>query len=126
MDGDYNIFVYGTLRRGEPINFYLGDFEYVGEGKIEGYDMYTTGHFPYIVAGKGTITGEVYKVKNGLTQLAMLDTIEHGYVRIPKKIKMDNKELTAYTYIFPGEPTSFGKIFSGDWKDAYQLTQPST
>lgn len=56
------IFVYGTLKRGGHNNHYLKDSEFVGEGVVSGYDLYTNGGYPMIMPGGRTLHGELFLV----------------------------------------------------------------
>lgn len=72
--------VYGSLKRGFLFNSVLGDAEFVGEDKIEGFDMYNLGTFPAAIKNKDSETPlslEVFKTDDpGI--LDALDRLE-GY-----------------------------------------------
>jgi len=103
------IFVYGTLKRNKGANHFLSNAKFIGEGVIQGYEMYIVGYFPGIVKGKGKIRGEVYEVDEEI--LEMLDEYEGVpdlYERIRENVKLDNgKELEAYFYLYKGDVSSF-------------------
>ena len=45
-------FVYGTLMKNQRNHGYLKDAIYIGEGTIDGYQMYDLGTYPGIIKGK--------------------------------------------------------------------------
>lgn len=97
------IFVYGTLMKGEANHHHLlNDAEFLGEGTIDGYEMYDLGNYPGIKAGTGTVTGEVYKVSPA--ELAAIDRLEgegYLYIKTPVNVKMsDSKVLETYAYVY--------------------------
>ena len=96
------VFVYGTLKRGFSANSMLQGARYLGEGVIEGYDMYDLGSFPAIIEGEGKVRGEVYEVDKGtLNLLDFYEGVPNLYVRKKVKVKMENGKIEdAYAYIF--------------------------
>ena len=97
------IFVYGTLLKGERNhNVYLRDSIYAGKGKIFGYEMYNLGHYPGIIAGYGTVPGEVYYVTAGaLEEINRLEGEGSLYIKTIVMVKMENGEsLAAWGYVY--------------------------
>ena len=72
--------VYGTLKKGRGNHGLLSTSQFLGDGLIHGYDMYSVhGGFPCIVpskSGEGICKVEVYEVNE--ETLARLDMLE-GY-----------------------------------------------
>ena len=75
------IFVYGTLKSGHYNNLYLEDSNYICDGKVKGYKMYTNGMYPYAVKGDedDTISGEIFEVISNVT-MTRLRSLEREYV----------------------------------------------
>jgi len=104
------IFVYGTLKRGYRNHRFMKDAEYIGEGKIDNFDIYTVGEhasYPAIVEGDGEVFGEVYTVTD--RELVHIDRLEgyHGkaykdnlYDKELVEVKMHGKTIKAYVYMW--------------------------
>lgn len=108
-----NVFVYGTLMKGEPNHRFLEDSKFLGVSAIEGYDMYNVGWYPAIVPGEGTIPGELYEVPE--MDIKYLDGLEgEGSLYIRKCETTTDKSLT-YIYEYAQDTTGLEKIDS--WKD---------
>jgi len=75
------LFVYGTLRRGQPNHALLGGAPLVGSVLTEPcFELIESAGYPALVPGTTAIEGEVYAVDPAL--LAQLDAFEGpGYVR---------------------------------------------
>lgn len=73
------LFVYGTLRRGEPNHHWLEGCPWLGEAELPGAVLHDLGPFPMAVPGEGRVRGEVYGLIAGA--LARLDGLE-GYPRL--------------------------------------------
>ena len=70
--------VYGTLKRGYGNHKALiSDWEFVGEDRIKGFDMYQMG-FPMIFHGDREITVEVFEIPDRPNALRNVDVLE-GY-----------------------------------------------
>jgi len=105
------VFVYGTLKKNKGANHFLSNAKFLGEGVIQGYEMYIVSYFPGIVKGNGKVRGEVYEVDEEI--LEMLDEYEgvpYLYERIKETVKLDNgKEIEAYLYLYKGDISSLEK-----------------
>jgi gamma-glutamylcyclotransferase (GGCT)/AIG2-like uncharacterized protein YtfP len=56
--------VYGTLRgQGRLHDDYLRGATFRGAVKLNGYDMWSLGSYPYVTKGKGTILAEIWEAK---------------------------------------------------------------
>ena len=103
MKMKYNIFVYGTLKRGRHNNSVLGPSKFLGVYLTERrFTMYDGRGFPYVVPeGSTTIVGEVYEVDDKV--LERLDWLEgvgaNHYKRIETKVFSDTEELWAWIYV---------------------------
>ena len=99
----WDIFVYGTLRRGFGNHGYVRDCPCLGRAETAAaYAMYVTGGIPYLVADEPryTVVGEVYRVD--AATLARLDELEghpHLYCRTKADIVMeDGARRRAWVY----------------------------
>lgn len=68
------LFVYGTLRRGQPNHARLQGARWLGQASLEGACLYDLGPFPMAIAAEGVVFGEVYAV--ALAALPLLDAFE--------------------------------------------------
>ncbi len=111
------VFVYGTLRRGEPNHHrLLNRARFVGEARTEPkYELMDLGPFPALVAGGATaVLGEVYTVDARV--LADLDRLE-GHPRFYHRtaIRLDDG-VVVQVYLMPGDRVAGRpRIVSGDW-----------
>ena len=113
----YNIFVYGTLMRGERANSYLSAAKYVGEFRLKDYALYNLGWFPGIRPMSGScVYGEVYEVSQKM--LREMDRYEgEGYLYHRTEVVVDNgsEEVNALAYVYAKE--IFGDVIEGgNWK----------
>jgi gamma-glutamylcyclotransferase (GGCT)/AIG2-like uncharacterized protein YtfP len=113
------VFVYGTLRAGEPNHYLLDDHDLVGSVCTEPvFELVSLGAFPAMVAGGTTaVVGEVYEV-DPIT-LAALDRLEghpRFYQRRPIRLA-DGDEVLAYL-LSPEQAHGRTRIPSGDWTNA--------
>lgn len=102
------IFVYGILRDRLEGN-------YVGEGTLQGYDMYDMGAFPAIVPGSGVIYGQLWKVQDD--ELAICDSIE-GHPTFYKRTKVNIEDNfgevhLAQVYVFQNSVNDCERVRHG-------------
>jgi gamma-glutamylcyclotransferase (GGCT)/AIG2-like uncharacterized protein YtfP len=110
------LFVYGTLRRGEPHHVLLASARYFGVARtLPHYRLLDLGPCPGIVHGGITaITGELYGV--GPELLDAIDALEgHPMLYRRERIELDDGRR-ADTYLYQ-VPPGYGRreIRSGDW-----------
>ncbi|WP_457636233.1 gamma-glutamylcyclotransferase family protein [Persephonella sp.] len=108
------VFVYGTLKRGRDLHHYLQKSRFLGEGFIEGYEMYLVSWYPTVVKGSGKVYGEVYSVD--LETLKVLDRVEDEgrlYKRVKEKVKIEDRYVNCWVYIYQGSTKNLKKIKSG-------------
>ena len=113
-----NVFVYGTLMRGERAHSYLDGAVFMGEYLLRNHEMYDLGRYPAIVpAPGGVVYGEVYRITSDM--LVNMDSYEgEGYLYYRKTVKVENKgvRLEAFVYVYAKEP--YGKrIDGGRWNE---------
>jgi gamma-glutamylcyclotransferase (GGCT)/AIG2-like uncharacterized protein YtfP len=118
-----NVFVYGTLRKGEPFSYLLKEAQFAGYDKVSGFIMRDLGEYPMIFEREDPrlkIIIEVYKIDYHLLQ--QLDNLE-------EYIENDENSLyirqTVYSlsgrsgYIYYGKDEnkylSYNIIPGGDW-----------
>lgn len=109
------LFVYGTLRRGEPAHGLLVDARPFGVARTEPrFDLLDLGEYPGLVrAGSTSVVGELYAVDERL--LATLDEYEgvpEPYVR--ELVSLDDGRR-AIAYVLVRRPADAPRIASGDW-----------
>lgn len=104
FDGNY-VFVYGTLMKGQSNHeAFLRNARLVGNGILDGYDMYDLGHYPGIVKAKrkGKVEGEIYRVTDA--ELMAIDELEgegYLYLKTPVNVTMDgNAYMKAFAYVY--------------------------
>jgi gamma-glutamylcyclotransferase (GGCT)/AIG2-like uncharacterized protein YtfP len=128
--GNYQLFVYGSLRKGfrSPMYEYISRyFQFVGNGKVKG-ELYDLGEYP---AGISTtadnfIIGELYKVneeKEFSWAMAQLDDYE-GVNAESHEAQLFRREMTevyignditqAWIYWYNGDVSGSPLITSGD------------
>ncbi len=111
------VFVYGTLKKGFNLHHYLEDAKFLGDGFIEGYEMYKISWYPAVVKGEGKVFGEVYDVDE--ETLKILDVVEDEgvlYKRIKEKIKTEDGDLEGFVYIYISDLNGCEKIEEGVFK----------
>lgn len=115
----YFIFVYGTLKKGQPNPFSKRleeEGDYVGEAKIEG-SIYNLGTYPGYKIGSGSyVFGQVYKVSaETLFWLDEYECVPELFSRIGIQLYQDEKFIEAQIYVYNGEVQEFMKIESGEY-----------
>ncbi len=117
-----DVFVYGTLRRGETAHHLLAKGTWVGEALTDAaFTLVDLGAWPGLLAGGRTrVVGEVFRINPGL--LPALDAYEdcpEDYVRqtIPVTLKESGARIEALTYLLrPALAAEKSPIASGDWR----------
>jgi gamma-glutamylcyclotransferase (GGCT)/AIG2-like uncharacterized protein YtfP len=112
-----NVFVYGTLMRGEANSRYLDESEFLCPALITGYEMYNVGWYPAIVAGDGLIAGELYRVSTA--DIPSIDSLEgEGYLYAKRcETATDAKGNAAFAlvYVYLDDVSDLKRIPA--WKD---------
>ena len=125
-----HLFVYGTLRSGQPNSPRLGGAVLVGIGTVQGRLLHL-GKYPGLVPGTGATTGELHQLP--LAALGRIDALE-GYdptdpdgslfqrVRLPVQLE-DGSSIEAWTYVWPHGDEGSSPIEHGDWIRHLQETR---
>jgi len=99
------IFVYGTLMKGNSNHkHYLGESRYLGDGLLEGYDLYNLGSYPGIKSSSsGSVKGEVYYVDfETLERINFLEREGNLYSLQKRTVEMDGisvPNVGVYVYL---------------------------
>lgn len=113
------IFVYGTLKTGYGNHRLLLDSNYMGEGKIIGYDLYDLGSFPGIIGGTGEVLGEIYEIDQyTLKKVDMLEAEGFLYSRVPVEVFQNEKIIKADAYVFKRSLNNARRI-EREWRNNY-------
>jgi len=128
------VFVYGTLRRGEPLHYMMRDAKFVSEGRIADdhfLALYDLGPYPAVSICRDDVRhevlGELYECDQIL--IDRLDRVESEgslYHRHTKLIQRDddNTWVPAEIYIMYRDRLGPGArlIPSGDWKNVVEAS----
>ncbi|BAA29921.1 gamma-glutamylcyclotransferase family protein [Pyrococcus horikoshii] len=105
------IAVYGTLRKGKPLHWYLKGAKFLGEDWIEGYQLYFE-YLPYAVKGKGKLKVEVYEVDKETFERINEIEIGTGY----RLVEVSTKFGKAFLWEWGSKPRG-KRIKSGDFDE---------
>lgn len=123
------LFVYGTLRRGQPLHFYLkgGKSRFVGEGRIAGR-LFDLGEYPGAISDTkrfSTVRGEVHELLTPDETLIVLDDVEGFDRKRPERslferkqvsVKLeDGRRLDAWVYFYRRPLLTATEIPDGDF-----------
>ena len=84
------VFVYGTLKKGERLNYHMRQSTYVGEAEtIPRYILYDVGSYPAMKeGGRKSIYGELYLVdRETLAKLDRVEGVPYHFKRVKIKLK---------------------------------------
>lgn len=112
------VFVYGTLRQGQPNHYHLRGQTFLGTARTQAlYHLVSLGPYPAMVEeGSTVVVGELYQVdRRGLAGLDRLEGHPDFYRR--QTIELEDGTL-AQTYLLPvKQAQGRSPIPSGDWLD---------
>ncbi|EHD20272.1 MULTISPECIES: gamma-glutamylcyclotransferase family protein [Brenneria] len=106
------IIVYGSLRRKQGNSHWMTNAQWLGDCRLDGFELYDLGHYPAVVPGNGEIYCEVYRISSSI--LAELDALKrdgHEYQRELIATPLGNAWIYLYKHSVAGLP----RIASGDW-----------
>lgn len=104
------IFVYGTLKR-KALGVEGGKF--IGEHRLEGFDLYKISHFPGIVKGNRFVDGEIFEVSRD--HLPGLDAYEGVPYLYRRECFTHPEHGVVYYYLYNGNVSDKKLIESGVW-----------
>lgn len=92
------VFVYGTLRRGQPAEGLLGGCRFIRETSVRGTLYDVGGRFPALVLGRtGEVHGELWAVPR--SRLASLDSYEGVEGGLFERIRVHVEGELCWTYV---------------------------
>ncbi|MCL2893922.1 gamma-glutamylcyclotransferase family protein [Brenneria tiliae] len=106
------IIVYGSLRRKQGNSHWMTNAQWLGDCRLDGFELYDLGLYPAVVSGNGEIYCEVYRISSSI--LAELDALKrdgHEYQRELIATPLGNAWIYLYKHSVAGLP----RIASGDW-----------
>jgi gamma-glutamylcyclotransferase (GGCT)/AIG2-like uncharacterized protein YtfP len=102
MNGNFHLFVYGTLRSNGAGASLLADGELVGEGSVGGVLYDIDGAYPALVLyGTTPVRGEVWRCPaSALLPLDAYEGVAEGlFRRIGVEVEMDGRTQGCWTYV---------------------------
>lgn len=106
------IIVYGSLRRKQGNSHWMTHAQWLGDHQIEGYELYSLGHYPGVITGEGTVYCEVYRIDASiLAELDALRTKGEEY----KRFLIQTPFGSAWLYVYQRSVSGRQRIMSGDW-----------
>ena len=110
----HRIFVYGTLRLGQPFHHLLGSAPLYKAETPPIYELLNLGRYPGLVTqGQTAVVGEIYEVDSA-TVTKLDEYEEHPIEYIRTEIELSDG-THAETYIFQTQGITYPIIASGDW-----------
>ena len=112
----HQVFVYGTLMKGESNHHYLRNARFLGKAATAPqYRLYSLGAYPVLCdAGKQRIHGEVYRISQ--VALQRLDELEE-YPQYYQRKLIATPWGRAWIY-YQRQPRGRARLISsGDWRD---------
>jgi gamma-glutamylcyclotransferase (GGCT)/AIG2-like uncharacterized protein YtfP len=117
------VFVYGTLRRGGRLNYYMNRATFLGSAFLHGVKLYDLGcDVPGIHPGDGIVKGDLFEVDE--KDFSRLLYLERGYVDTPVRVMLNDKtEHLAIAFVWPNLEWGYGsnclptEVESGDWME---------
>ena len=131
METRARVFVYGTLRAGEPNHYLLDHHDLVARARTEAaFELVSLGAFPAMIAGGATaVVGEVYEIDP--VTLAALDRLE-GHPRFYQRTAIrleDDYVSTRHARIAASGDQWFVEDLgstNGTYVGTVRITQPTT
>ncbi len=106
------IIVYGSLRRKQGNSHWMTNAQWLGDHRIEGYELYSLGHYPGVIVGEGQVYCEVYRIDaSTLSELDALRTKGGEYRRTLVQTPYGSAWLYLYQRLVAGKK----RVLSGDW-----------
>lgn len=120
----HNVFVYGTLLKGERNDFLLKNATCIAEHCTTLGELYDTGYgYPAIkLSNEARVYGELYQVSDDeLIELDRLEGYTDGaennlYERVIHSVETETGTTTAFVYVAASENLLNERIVSGNWR----------
>ena len=112
------IWVYGSLRKGEYNNYLLKNSKYIGKGIVKGFKMYSLGSYPFVYQTNNkddTIVVEGYKIDIEIYDLIEKMEKSSGYTKVDVAILINGVETLGKIYKIDDPIRYYDKVVSGDW-----------
>ncbi len=111
-----DIFVYGTLLRGESNDHWLVGAEFLGVDRLGAAQLFNLGNYPMIVPGKGWVKGELYRISPAILQ--KLDILEEHPDYYQRNLVTLESGCRAWVYWGQaGLVVDHPLVVSGFWRD---------
>ena len=94
------VFVYGTLKRGQPNHHWLAGAPCQGLVRLENVLLHDLGPFPMAIHGDGVVVGELYQIDAEM--LASLDRLE-GVPRLYQRWRCQPLD-SPWAWVYLGRP----------------------
>ncbi len=110
------LFVYGTLKRGQPLHYLLASARFLGVGRVRGYALYDLGEYPAArpAEPQNFVRGEIYEVPEEI--IPILDEVEDEYHRERARVETDSGAiLEVELYVFNEELPEEKRLPEGEW-----------
>ena len=106
---------YGSLRRGMG-NYakYKSALEYIETRRIEGFELYSLGEYPYAVKSHipgASIVIEIFRIRDSMAR-RMIHELEIGADYFFDMLELDDRKIGIYLFSQRGNDI---KVESGDW-----------
>ncbi|MET3816459.1 gamma-glutamylcyclotransferase (GGCT)/AIG2-like uncharacterized protein YtfP [Pantoea sp. AN62] len=86
--------------------------QWLGDFQIEGFELYSLGHYPGVIEGNGAVQCEVYRIDaSTLGELDALRTKGGEY----KRHLIQTPFGSAWLYVYQRSVAGRQRIMSGDW-----------
>jgi gamma-glutamylcyclotransferase (GGCT)/AIG2-like uncharacterized protein YtfP len=139
--GNYQLFVYGSLRshfRSSAYEYIARYFDLAGDATVEG-KIFDMGEYPAAIPATdgSVIKGELYTIKNEREfawAICQLDDYEGVHVEAHEsplyrreivQVTTDNSSIPAWIYWFNGDVSGKPQVASGDMVDYQRTKQPA-
>lgn len=106
------IIVYGSLRRKQGNSHWMTNAQWLGDHRLEGYEIYDLGHYPAVIPGEGEVFCEVYRINSSI--LAELDELKSN-AKDYKRELIQTPYGCAWIYLYQHPIAGLPRIESGDW-----------
>lgn len=115
------VFVYGTLRKGKPLNVHLRNAAFLGDAKtaFPAFRMFCTGWYPAVIEAADDayeLIGEVYEVdEKTMHGLDAAEGVPSLYQRKQVDVVVGDETHKVWIYIYQPPVNNFREVTSGDY-----------